>query len=404
MSTTFTPDFRPRLRTHLAAGMENGQLWLYDPRRVAREPLAITRLEIDILQQFTGEITVAEVHQWLVARSDPGSHTTTTLLDLVRRLDAGLFLEGDMLQRMFADPIRPPSCIGCYPAEPDAIHVQMRTLFTAAGGPGLPSANAKKNSRLRAVLVPHMDYARGNVTYGWGFKELAEQTDAKLFVIIATSHHSPNRFSLTRKNFQTPLGTVPTDQAYLDRIVRVYGDGLFDDPYAHLPEHSIELEVVVMQHLFGEKPFRIVPLLAGSFHDCVESRRSPIDHASTRRMIQALRAAEAEAGEEVCYVISGDLAHIGPKFGDPEPVNTQQLAESESQDRKLLVQLKDTNIEGYFDVIANEGDARRICGLPPTYVALRAAAPKRGKVLHYQQFVHPQGHESVSFASAAFYE
>ena len=29
--------------------------------------------------------------------------------------------------------------------------------------------------------------------------------------------------------------------------------------------------------------------------------------------------------------------------------------------------------------------------------------PKAGKVLHYQQYVHPQGRESVSFAAAAFY-
>ena len=58
--------------------------------------------------------------------------------------------------------------------------------------------------------------------------------------------------------------------------------------------------------------------------------------------------------------------------------------------------------DGYFDVIAAEGDARRICGLPPTYVTLGAAKPSAGKLLHYEQFVHPRGDESVSFASMAF--
>ena len=40
----------------------------------------------------------------------------------------------------------------------------------------------------------------------------------------------------------------------------------------------------------------------------------------------------------------------------------------------------------------------------PTYLTLEAIRPRKGKVLHYQQFVHPQGFESVSFAAAAFYE
>src|SRR6266536_6644680 len=160
-----------------------------------------------------------------------------------------------------------------------------------------------------------MDYERGGVTYGWGFKELVERTDARLFVVVATSHYSPNRFTLTRMNFATPLGTVETDQRYVDRLVNHYGTDLFDDPYAHLPEHSIELEVLLLQYLFeGHGPFRIVPLLTGSYHDRIAAGNSPDGAGDIVRMVAALRAAEAEAGEPVCYVISGDLAHIGPKF------------------------------------------------------------------------------------------
>ena len=57
---------------------------------------------------------------------------------------------------------------------------------------------------------------------------------------------------------------------------------------------------------------------------------------------------------------------------------------------------------GWF--VADEDDRRRICGLPPTYTLLEAIQPRRGQVLHYDQYVHPDGYESVSFASMAFYE
>ena len=40
--------------------------------------------------------------------------------------------------------------------------------------PGPASQRPATGGRLRAVLLPHMDYARGNVTYGYGFKALFE--------------------------------------------------------------------------------------------------------------------------------------------------------------------------------------------------------------------------------------
>ena len=58
---------------------------------------------------------------------------------------------------------------------------------------------------------------------------------------------------------------------------------------------------------------------------------------------------------------------------------------------------------GYFEVIRDEQDRRRICGLPPTFVVLEAVQPTAGRLLSYGQYVHPRGFESVSFASVAFY-
>jgi AmmeMemoRadiSam system protein B len=249
-----------------------------------------------------------------------------------------------------------------------------------------------------------MDYGRGNVTYGWGYKELAERTDATVFVIVATSHYSLHRFTLTRQHFETPLGVVKTDQAYIDKLTAEYGDGLFADPRAHLPEHSVELEVVLLQYLLtGKREFRIVPLVVGSFSDCVDDGTHPSGADDIARMVKALQAAEAASSEKVCYVISGDLAHIGPKFRDKERVHPEWLAASEKQDRRLLDHLEAADTTGYFRVIAAEEDRRRICGLPPTVLTLEAVRPTSGKVLHYQQFVHPKGEESVSFAAAAFY-
>jgi AmmeMemoRadiSam system protein B len=121
-------------------------------------------------------------------------------------------------------------------------------------------------------------------------------------------------------------------------------------------------------------------------------------------MVAALRAAETACQDRVCYVISGDLAHLGPKFGDEQKAAGPWLEESRAKDADILKALESATPRAFFDTIAAEKNERRICGLSPAWLTLAVTQPRVGKVLHYQQHVHPLGQESVSFAAAAFYE
>ena len=223
-------------------------------------------------------------------------------------------------------------------------------------------------------------------------------------MIVATSHYSPKRFTLTRKSFGTPLGEVPVDNAFCDRLEAVYGSGLYDDELrAHFPEHSIELEVVFLQHLLGpNRPFRIVPLLVGSMDDMLQDPADTSVPADVARMVKALRQAKEATSEPVCFVISGDLAHIGPKFGDKAGLPDDFLSHSQDQDLNLLAAAATGSSQGYRQILATEKDARRICGFPPTWLTLQVLGQCTGKLLRYDQYVHPKGSESVSFASMAF--
>jgi AmmeMemoRadiSam system protein B len=376
---------------------------LCDRLRLTERPQRLTLRELTWLQFFDGRRSVREIQIEAMRREGGTLLPIDLFTTLVNKLDEGLFLESPRYRAFLAAPIREPSCIGCYPERPEAIRKQLESYFTDPRGPGLPRQR-KPDGRLRAALIPHIDYHRGGVTFAWGFKEVFERTDAALFVIIGTSHYSSNRFTLTRKDFRTPLGIVRTDQEYIDRLVKHFGDGLFDDELAHLPEHSIELEVVFLQYLYENKrTIRIVPLVVGSFQDAVRTRTSPAECGDIAGMIAALKKVEEETKEPICYIISGDLAHLGPKFEDPEPVREPALLHSREKDQEILRQAEDANAAGYFQVIAEEQDARRICGLPPTFLTLEAFQPRRGKLLHYDQYVHPRGYESVSFASVAFY-
>jgi MEMO1 family protein len=392
---------RPRIRPGVAAARDPDDphaIVLYDELRISRQVVRVTPREFTWLQWLDGKNSLRDIRDR--AMRDGEAASLDPLSALVARLEDATFLDGSKFREVFTRPVREPSCIGCYPGDADALRAQLASFLELA-----PPAKKKKKpaGRLRALLAPHIDYGRGHTTYAWGYRDLPALTDASLFVIVGTSHYSGERYSLSRQDFRTPLGIAPVDQPFAERIIAHYGDGLFDDPLAHIPEHSIELEVVWLQYLFENvRPIRIVPLLVGSFHDCVASGRDPASMPDLSRMVEALRLAEAAAGEPVCYIISGDLAHIGPKFGDREPVGQPLLTHSQTMDDELILAAERADPRAYFQVVLGEKDERRICGLPPTWTVLQAAKPSSGRLLHYGRYVHPLGHESVSFASMAF--
>jgi AmmeMemoRadiSam system protein B len=397
---------RPRLRALAAAPEDANRVHyvVWDPLRVSDSMLKVTLLQLQWIQLFDGTRTLRDV-QAAAMQSIGGYLIPLEVFEgLAADLDQALFFDSPRFRARVDSPIRPASCVNHYEKQPGGLRAVIEDLFTRPGGPGLPG-EPQPDGSLRAMLIPHIDYGRGGTTYAWAFKEVFEKTPAARFVIIGTSHYSRHRFTLTRKHFQTPFGVAQTDQKYIDRLVHHYGPGLFDDELmAHLPEHSIELEVVFLQWYYASRrPFRIVPLVVGPFQDCVHTRSSPAEQDDIARMVRALQTVEQEATEPICYLISGDLAHIGPKFGDREPVSDPQLQHSRGQDEAILKQTESADPAGYFEVIAAEADQRRICGLPPTWLTLQATRPTKGKVLAYDQYVDPRGSESVSFASVGFY-
>ena len=163
----------------------------------------------DLVRLFDGQKTLAALQKEADVLFGGEMVPLDVIGNLVAGLDQEFFLEGPRLLSRLTTPDRPPACVGLLRRRPGEGRRQLRRLFTAAGGPGCPAspgAGWRPTGRSGPVLLPHMDYARGGVTYGWGFKELVERTDAALFVIVATSHYRTHRFTLTRKNFTTPLG------------------------------------------------------------------------------------------------------------------------------------------------------------------------------------------------------
>ena len=348
---------------------------------------------------------------------------------LIAQLDERLFLDSDRfravwkteVERYLNGQVRPAAHAGgAYPADPVALQTMLSGLFTDKKGPGAlavcESADGEQQPtgkpELVGVLSPHIDFHRGGPAFAWAYKRFIPENPADLFVIFGTAHNPLNSlFSVTRKHFETPLGTVETDRPFAAKLTATLAKtpggqelNLGADELAHRQEHSIEFQVLFLKYLLGDRPFKVLPVLVGSFHEFVESGTSPGDSPQVQAFVSAMKQAAASYSGRICYISGGDLAHIGQRFGDPKFLDKARLTEQAASDHQLLAAAGGADAEGFFRHVAAEHDRSRICGLSPTYTMLEVMKPERGELLRYDQAVELDGTSCVSFASMAFYK
>ena len=260
---------------------------------------------------------------------------------------------------------------------------------------------------MRAAIAPHVDLHRGAPTYSWAYRALAEAEPAELYVILGTCHTPVvGHFAATRKPYDTPLGPVPADNAFIDRLQAEWGHDLFAGEFSHSGEHSIEFQAVYLRSLglAGEEAAPIVPILCDSLHSMVPYGGSPREVELVSSFVSALQRTLAQDGRRITLIAAVDLAHIGPRFGDEWSVDVGRQLGVGAADRELLDLVIAADADGYYDHVMRDHDARRICGFTPIYLltALMQAEARQGELLRYTQWVDRDLSSSVTFCSAIF--
>jgi AmmeMemoRadiSam system protein B len=406
---------RPTLRsveTILVPDEEHGRvLLLRDTQGVTEGHAVLPPALLPIVGRFTGQLTCAQIAR--EASEQLGSAIPVeVVVRMAEELDRGLFLEGaafraarDRAMREFSEAdVRPATHAGgAYHGERSKLrgYIQEACLAKASvSAVSLPGS-------MVALVAPHIDPWRGAVGYGHAYGALAASlpSEADTFVLLGTSH-APMRepFALCRKDFDTPLGAARADLEAIDRLA-AHADGF--DPYAdqfnHKREHSIEFQAVFLRHLLGERPFRIVPVLAGLGRHQARGE-DPAGDARVERFVAGMRELVESRPGRVVVVAGADLAHVGPRFGDEGPLGAQARTELETTDRESLERATRVDASAFWAHVAQDLDARRVCGLAPIWSLLRALpGGARGQVLHYEQTVDGDDGSIVSHAAVGFY-
>jgi AmmeMemoRadiSam system protein B len=174
------------------------------------------------------------------------------------------------------------------------------------------------------------------------------------------------------------------------------------EDYCHAVEHSIEFQVLFLQHVLGPQ-VRIVPVLCGSFLRSMVSGGKPEDSEEVRRFFDRLGEISAREGKRLLWVLGIDMAHMGQRYGDPFPVRANEgyMQEVADRDRQRIDRVNEGDAAGFWDLVKENEDDLKWCGSSPLYTFLKAVPEARGTLRSYEQW-NIDERSVVSFGALAF--
>jgi len=413
---TSTTDPAPGIRGDLTIMKieNNGQPYLYfhDTLGYATPNFALNQQVAGLLSLLNGQRSIEDI---MTLVNSGGEIDTGDLVDFVKLFDEHRILYSDYFKEYKAaretefeeQSYRQPSCIhSSYPAEP----AEIRSLFDEAFDKVEESDGAGEsgNGKIRALYAPHIDLRVGMDSYAQSFSQL-RNLKPKRVVLLATSHYagyypdlySNKPFIASRKTFGLPLGDLRADQEVLDAMEENKDElGISFHDRAHRVEHSIELHLILLRYLWDHE-FEIVPVLAGNFD---ELYYMPDGHLG-EKVAAFGRFMNERFGEDedTLFLISGDLAHVGKKFGDEDPAHTR-FEEVRRFDEQFMQHAEKSDRSAMLEHISKNHDPHRICGFPPLYTFLSCFDNLKGRQLTYDLWDERERESAVSYGSVVYEE
>jgi len=255
------------------------------------------------------------------------------------------------------------------------------------------------------IVAPHLDYPRGWLNYAsvYGALEGLEAPDR--VVILGTNHFGVSTGVCgVDKGYETPLGTMPLDSELFEGLKSALGeDGsakLLAERYDHENEHSIELHLPWIQHVFGKD----LPVLGALIHDPSRANGDSYDGngLALDPFVEALSKALEGVGGRTLIISSADLSHVGPSFGDrvnlleEEGEGAQMREQVLLHDREMIKHLEEGRPEDLIGAMAWQQNPTRWCSAGNLIAGMKLAGASKLDVLRYNAAMDQQGQAMVS--------
>ncbi|MFZ9914442.1 MAG: AmmeMemoRadiSam system protein B [Phycisphaerales bacterium] len=386
---------RPTLRrVHPVPLQKDNQVFLglRDPMMLSEHTMVVPPPAFQVMQLFNGERSLAEIAQQV------GMADVKPLQDLAAKLDEFGLLWGPTSEALEDKKKAALYGAGSFPAlatralgdDPAKIREQLEKWLDEA-------EDAEIDEPIAGIVTTHLEFQRGYPVYAASYRTIAKGPKPDRIVILGSNHQGlGDGVVVSDLSFGSPLGTMPVDAQVVGELKKRSGDALFKDILDHLPEHSIQVQILWAQHLFGNLPVVAalvpdpnVPLIAD------DGAR-----LGTDQFVAVLAESLAAVGGRTLFIASANLSGAGPAYGEPAPVNDQRRRDIEKHDREMLRSYI-SGADGLVATLKENRNPTRWGGVGPMYAAAKLAKPSSIELLDYRQAVDEQGSVLVSSASMA---
>ena len=273
----------------------------------------------------------------------------------------------------------------------------------------------------KAIVAPHLDYHRGWNNYAAIWGRLREVSRPERILVLGTNHFGrATGVCACDKGYTSPFGTSELAADLLAALKRNLGPDLGDavvaHRYDHEREHSIELQIPWLQHIFGKDEQGHYPQVLGVLiHDPTANNGESYDGKGVgmTSFVDAMKKAIAAVPGRTLVVASADLAHVGPSFGDEHPLAEkegpgadfrQKVIESDIESLRALAGLDEQSADqsavqraaNMISSMAWQGNMNRWCSIGNMAAAMMVTEPAETKLLNYAAAIDPQGQTMVS--------
>jgi len=156
--------------------------------------------------------------------------------------------------------VRKPAVAGTfYAANRDGVLGQLEWSYQHRLGPGeMPTVNPQGPREIVGLVAPHAGYMASGPVAAHAYSALARDGVVDTAVIVGPNHTGyGTAVSIWASGaWTTPLGNAKVNEEAAARLV---GGVARADESAHIYEHSVEVQVPWLQHLYGDA-IRIVPV------------------------------------------------------------------------------------------------------------------------------------------------
>lgn len=372
------------------------QFVVFDRQRISDAVVTVPPLGCLVMAQLDGQNTIADIERMLLERLRVRV-PQGAIAELVRALDDALLLQTERFESAYAEALETYRAAGVrdnraqYP-DAGALAGELRELLgagIAAGGP------------VTGLVAPHLDYERGRPAYADAYATLAAGPLAERYVILGTNHFGRSTGVVaTASTFRTPLGDVPVDVAFLSRLEASLDCSLRTYELDHIREHSVELQVHLLQVVHDGRPFEIVPILCP--YPCGPSGTAPADGdgPDLGHFADVLRRLLISDVRPTILIAAADLSHVGAPFGDESPATAERLGQIAQSDAELLTNLETGDLERFLGAIRKMDNATQVCSPGCLYALRRALHDRPYETLRYHQATDFESDRHVTCTAA----